>query len=182
MEKPNANAIDAVAAGSIRERRPTAALHAAPTPHPTAKPTMAGHVCGARLRAAATSRGSRLKTTAPISIANRVILLVITAVGGAPRSDVCTRVLHRHGGDAEHACGNHYASVWISFSTCRAGDKQHAPPRRRVSVLRFVEVTFDPCADILRPLHLSQTLIEHELGDSGCRCGFRFQNVVLARK
>src|ERR1700694_5786315 len=49
-------------------------------------------------------------------------------------------------------------------------------------VLRFVELTLDPCADVPRPLHLSQTLVEHEFGDASCRCDFRFQNVVLARK
>src|SRR6266851_7193939 len=50
------------------------------------------------------------------------------------------------------------------------------------SVLRLVELTLDPGADVPRPLHLSQALVEHELGDAGCGCDFRFQNVGLTRK
>ena len=50
---------------------------------------------------------SRPSSTAPRSIVKRVMLVVITAVEGAPVSEICTkRVLHRHGGDREHACGH----------------------------------------------------------------------------
>src|SRR3989442_7434358 len=77
--------------GRAKDHRPTAASHAAPRPQPTVKPTIAGQVCFARLRALATSSGSRPSSISPRSIVKRVTLLVITAVDGAPFNEICTR-------------------------------------------------------------------------------------------
>src|SRR5919106_5323353 len=50
------------------------------------------------------------------------------------------------------------------------------------SVLRRVELTLDPAADVARPLDLRQSLVEHELGDARGRRHFRLQDVGLARE
>jgi hypothetical protein len=76
--------------GSARDHRPAATKHAAPRPAPAVKPTIAGQVRCARRRAPATSAGLFPSSTSPTSIMKRVMLVVITAVGGAPFSEVCT--------------------------------------------------------------------------------------------
>src|SRR6516165_6517483 len=48
------------------------------------------------------------------------------------------------------------------------------------SILRFVELPFDPGANVAWTLHLRQTFLEHELGDAACRRHFRFQYIGLA--
>src|SRR5216683_2276092 len=85
-----ATASRASPAGKARDRRPIAASHIAPAPQPIAKPTIAGQVRIARSRALATSAGLRASITSPTSIMKRVMLVVMTAVDGAPFSDTCT--------------------------------------------------------------------------------------------
>src|SRR5213593_3085668 len=75
--------------GSTRDQNPTTAWNAAPRAQPRVKPTIAGHVCLARLRALATSTGSRPSSISPRSIMKRVTLAVITAVEGAPVNEIC---------------------------------------------------------------------------------------------
>src|SRR6266478_6406153 len=89
---PIANASMARLAGRARDHRPTVASHAAPRPQPTAKPTIGGQVFFARMRALATLSGSLASITSPTSIMKRVTLVVITAVDGAPVSEICGSV------------------------------------------------------------------------------------------
>src|SRR5271166_1491650 len=81
--KANARASRAREAGNASDQGPSATSHAAPKAQPTAKPTITGRVCAARLRALATSAGSPPSSTSPTSNPKRVTLLVITAVEGA---------------------------------------------------------------------------------------------------
>jgi len=46
----------------------------------------------------------------------------------------------------------------------------------------MVEVSFDPCADIRRPLHRGETIIEHEPGNARGCLDLDFQDVRLRRK
>src|SRR6266566_2070164 len=51
-----------------------------------------------------------------------------------------------------------------------------------LSIMRPVELSPDPGADVARSLDLRQIVVEHELGDADCCRHFRFQNVGLARE
>jgi hypothetical protein len=78
--------------GNARDPMPAAAYKAAPPAAPAANPVMAGHVWSARLRAAPADWGSVPKRISIRSCVNRVRLVVITAVLGAPRIEACANV------------------------------------------------------------------------------------------
>src|SRR5205807_7533031 len=63
-----------------------------------------------------------------------------------------------------------------------ASDKFGGHERPPWLVLRLVELTLDPGADVARALDLRQTLIEHEFGDTGCGRQFRLQDIGLTRE
>src|SRR4051794_2902469 len=101
---PIATASTARPTGKVRDIRPAAVSHAAPRPHPVAKPTIAGQVSLARSRALATSDRLRPTITSPISIMKRVMLVVMTAVDGTPLERYLPQcILHGHSRDAEHS-------------------------------------------------------------------------------
>jgi len=50
------------------------------------------------------------------------------------------------------------------------------------SILRLVELAFDPAAHVARAFGLRQTLVEHELGNARRRRDFRLQDIGLARE
>ena len=82
--------------GSDKDQGPTTASKSAPRLQPTVKPTIAGQVRLARLRAFETSLRSRRNGIAPTSIIKVVMSVVITAVAGAPTrirtSAFCTAI------------------------------------------------------------------------------------------
>jgi hypothetical protein len=75
---------------NARDHRPSGASHAAPSEQPTAKPMIAREVRLARPRALAALSISLPSSTSPMSIVKRVTLVVITAVDGAPLSEIWT--------------------------------------------------------------------------------------------
>ena len=77
--------------GTFKESKPNRASQAAPKVQPTVNPATAGHVFLMRSAAFAASSRFERSSKVPISAVRRTMLVVITAVAGAPLSDTCTR-------------------------------------------------------------------------------------------